>query len=393
VPDTHQLTQEFFESRQAAAVLKHAILTSYLPVWAGKTGSTSLDHRVAVGDCYAGAGRYRDGSPGSPAIIAQLAQQPGLRNRRIEAYFIEQDPATFEQLREVLEADATGISWEAWQGGADGHLDQLIARTQGVPLFLFLDPYGHGLSCDRLMTALAARPSDRWSPPTEALIRIDSAAVFRTRGALRKAPYPGRDRTLSRLDETAGGSWWRDEDDPALTTDAHLDWFAAQVLRRLSKQWRWAGWAVPVRRKAGTLPVYYLIFLTRHVDGMTVFNDSLSLATAQWRRRIFDLSVEGSLFEGDVGDDTFASQEAELEQEWCLRLKENMIALLAERPSFVVVREMERVFAGVLGLAREKHLRAALRQLNQEGVTASDSKGHLYEKLVTATSPEPTGRT
>jgi hypothetical protein len=80
-PDT-SATQEFFEKRQAAAVLKHAIQTSYLAPRSGKTGSTSVNHRVAIGDCYAGAGRYTDGSPGSPAIIASIAQEPGLRGRK-----------------------------------------------------------------------------------------------------------------------------------------------------------------------------------------------------------------------------------------------------------------------------------------------------------------------
>lgn len=51
------IPQEFFESRQGAAVLKHAILRNYLPPWAGKVGSRSIDNRVAIADCYAGAGR------------------------------------------------------------------------------------------------------------------------------------------------------------------------------------------------------------------------------------------------------------------------------------------------------------------------------------------------
>ncbi len=53
-------TQPFFESKRAAAVLKHAILSGYVSPFAVKTGSTSVDHRVAIVDGYAGAGRYDD---------------------------------------------------------------------------------------------------------------------------------------------------------------------------------------------------------------------------------------------------------------------------------------------------------------------------------------------
>ena len=56
-------TQEFFDERQGAAVIKHGILRRYLPVFAAKTGSTSAGGRVVYLDGYAGAG----GSTPSPS--------------------------------------------------------------------------------------------------------------------------------------------------------------------------------------------------------------------------------------------------------------------------------------------------------------------------------------
>jgi hypothetical protein len=136
-----------------------------------------------------------------------------------------------------------------------------------------------------------------------------------------------------------------------------------------------------VRRKAGQVPVYYLLFLTRHPDGMAVFNESLSLATAQWRRRILELEFEDSLLSGYV-EETFTRQEAELADEWCGQLEYNLITFLDQVPSFVVIEQLEHVFAGVLGLAREKHLRAVLKQLHDKGITATDAKGKLYSKRI-----------
>jgi three-Cys-motif partner protein len=144
-------TQRFFRSRRAAAVLKHAILTGYVVPFASKTGSRSVGHRVVLVDGYAGAGRYEDGQPGSPALLAQALRTPALAGRNVECYFIEQDHTTFEHLSTVLsEEDPDGrLGWAAWEGSVEEHLPDLQARAEGVPLFLFLDPFGLGLVLQR----------------------------------------------------------------------------------------------------------------------------------------------------------------------------------------------------------------------------------------------------
>jgi hypothetical protein len=80
--------------------------------------------------------------------------------------------------------------------------------------------------------------------------------------------------------------------------------------------------------------------------------------------------------------ETFVAQEAELAEEWRIRIRRNVQELLASMSSFVVVEHLSEVFAGVLGEAREKHLRAALKELHDEKVTLSDSKGKLYPKSI-----------
>ena len=50
---------------------------------------------------------------------------------------------------------------------------------------------------------------------------------------------------------------------------------------------------------------------------------SVSLATAQWWRRILELEFEDSLLSGYV-EETFTRQEAELADEWCGQLEYNL---------------------------------------------------------------------
>lgn len=58
-------TSKFHKSKQSAAVLKHALLDSYVTPFASKTGSRSEGNRVGLIDGYAGPGRYANGDEGS----------------------------------------------------------------------------------------------------------------------------------------------------------------------------------------------------------------------------------------------------------------------------------------------------------------------------------------
>jgi three-Cys-motif partner protein len=139
-------TQSFFKSKRAAAFLKHAILSKYIVPFTAKAGFRSDGNRVMIVDGYAGRGRYEDGSPGSPALIAEAAQDPRLRGRCIECLFVEKREAEYRELcsmlTEIEKSSTTPITWSARRGNVADHLDELLERAAGVPLFLFLDPFG-----------------------------------------------------------------------------------------------------------------------------------------------------------------------------------------------------------------------------------------------------------
>jgi three-Cys-motif partner protein len=382
-------TQPFFRSRRAAAVLKHAILSGYVVPFASKTGSSSVGHRVVLVDGYAGAGRYEDGQPGSPALLARAMGTPALAGRNVECYFIEQDHATFQQLCRVLreEDPDTRTGWVAREGSVEEHLPELLARADGVPLFLFLDPFGLGLPFDVVAGIFTSRPRGAYRPATEALIRVDAQAVYRTRGALQSSKdYPARAAQLQRLDQVAGGSWWRDENEPHRTTEAYLDWFMTRLLREMCQAALCWGWFTEVRQRGDLLPAYYLVFLTRHTAGLDEFAEALSRAQEKWRRAVFDeaVSAEDTQLIMFTPDEMFQAEERALADRWHDTLERNVRELLADKPSFIVRDEQSRVFAGVLGLARSKHLRVALKRLHNDGTTASDSTRDLWSKRVVA---------
>jgi three-Cys-motif partner protein len=378
-------TERFFTSRGAAAAFKHAIL-GYITPFAAKTGSTSAGNRVVIIDGYAGAGRYDNGQPGSPSLIAAAAR--GLRNRSLEGFFVEKDPQTFERLRAVLaEEDHGEFKWKAWQGTVEQHLDELLEQAAGVPLFVFLDPFGLGLPFDVIAGIFTQRQAGRFAPATEVLFRFDADAIRRIRGVLGAEDYPARAGQISALDRAAGGTWWRDENDLSMDNAAFADWFMWRLLKEFSARANCWGWVTPVRQRQGQQPAYYLAFLTRHSDGLEVFAEIMSLANEKWRRTVFEEAAEDAHARGqlllDYADDFLKDEEALLAEQWRARLEDNVRSLLASHESFVVRERLGEVFAGVLGQARQKHLREALKRLHGAGVTSSDSKGaDLYGKRV-----------
>lgn len=377
--------QRFFESKRAGAVLKHAILAGYLVPFASKTGSASIGNRVVIVDGYAGAGRYDTGEPGSPALIAAAARR--LQGRSVECFFVEKDETMFDRLRQLLEdEEGQGVAWEAWCGTVEENLSELLRRAEGVPLFLFLDPFGLGLPLDVILSVFAGRPAGPYVPATEILFRLDAGAIRRIRGALHAKDYPARAAQIAALDRAAGGTWWRDDENRSMSNEQYVEWFMEELLGRVCRAAHCAGWIIDVRHRPEHQPAYYLMFLTRHRDGMDVFAEALSSAQEKWRRAVFDEATEALqaggqelLFDPEI---LFEQDEEQLASEWRDQLERNVRGLLTAQESFVVRDRMTEVYGSALGIARSKHLRQALKKLHKEGVTVSDSRGDLYAKRI-----------
>lgn len=80
----------FFGQRNAQAVLKHGVLARYAYYFAGRAGAATQG-RVAFIDGYAGEGRYEDGSPGSPLLLASQATRAKMFGRDVRLAFVYED--------------------------------------------------------------------------------------------------------------------------------------------------------------------------------------------------------------------------------------------------------------------------------------------------------------
>ncbi len=190
----------FFVSKSAAVVLKHGILTRYLTPFVSKVGSTSTGHRVALLDGYAGPGRYEDGTPGSPALLATTARTVQTY-RTVECHFVEQKRASHRLLTAFLEGEGSDLSAKAYLGRVEQHLDTVLAAAAGRPLFAYLDPFGFGVPFEDVVRLLR-RYTRAGEPPTEVLLNFTATGS----GELAVCSGPAGASRLPRRRRSSGGT-------------------------------------------------------------------------------------------------------------------------------------------------------------------------------------------
>lgn len=368
---------DFHKSKKSAAVLKHAIIDQYATPFASKTGSTSDKGRVAFIDGYAGPGRYENGDEGSGAMLLRKAREMASFPRQIECHFVESDPGIAERLREIGEIEGVGVTYTIDEGEISGHLPNLLKLAEGIPLFTYLDPCGLIIPMDEVVSVFD-RPSGQYAPATEVLINL-TAHLRRFAGMLTSdTPI---EASLKRMDEVCGGDWWRaawlekcsskaaSEEEKMSAEEAVVEGYAARLRERCGC----GTWTIDVRPRATLKPVYYLVFATRHTDGMIAFGESASLGLKAWRKHLAKADAEGTLDEA-YWEDQWKSQEQALDTQWIQLLSERLTTELRKGETFRIYDRLDEILGSdLLGVVRGTHLRQAVNQLRKVGETTTQT--------------------
>ncbi len=372
---------QYWEQQRLPSVFKHDLLRRYLPVFTGKTGSRAGG--VVYLDGYAGRGRYEDGTPASAELILQVAENQSKLGIGYQLFFYESDADSYNILRGVVgEYLARGIDAKAERADVIGGLDGVITAASRLPLFLFLDPCGLGISFGVLARTLSGPRSAVW-PPTEILLNFSMDAVRRISGHVRS--LTPNERIMARLDEALGGGWWRDHVRSGVTDDA-MSAVVEGFRERLGQATQMKVLTIPVLREPGQRPVYYLVFGTRNPLGIWHFADSAARATQAWWAGLtvredakMTASGQDPLFDeliirGPKLEDVEAQAVAEI--------AENIASLASANGRFRVGDYPAEVFGLYLGRVRESVVRAAIKQLHASGRTASNGVGGRVANLV-----------
>lgn len=377
---TRTSTKHFFKEKQGAGVFKHGLLRRYVPVFVSKVGSTAQGGRVYYLDAYAGAGMYDDGTPGSPLLVAKTASEMA-RLRDLRGIYVEEDRKTCDRLRAVLRA--TGTDPMIYQGRIERHLDSILAKVGRSPLYAFFDPFGLGLPFDTLTECVLGRATGLLSSTTEVLLNFSLPGLWRNAGHLvdptsTHEPYlKARKTILVRMDAAMGGDWWR----PiwASGTDDRIGQIVRGYWDRLKDAaGGWGSWLVAVSNRWGGPSVYFLIFLSKHPDGLWAFTESLSLAKEEY-------------YEFCRRDQLELETKEERWAQWTEKIAHNIEQILAAGEPFTVRARMEEVYGETMGDARERHIRAAIKKLYAEGKTTTSGKGDVASMRVFPTTGHASG--
>lgn len=385
---------KFFQRPQAAAVLKHGILSRYATVFAVMAGTRT--GRILYFDAYAGPGRYSDGSEGSPLRIMRSATKTAGWGRDVECVFTEADPAHAADLATALAAEASpGFKYVVWPGDASEHVAAAIARAGSNPMLTFLDPFGTALDYDSLTSKLLARPP---SLSTEVLLNLNLEMVGRIGGLLNSLKRkPHDEKTLSHLDAFFGDDWWRqvfldarDDGGPG-SAAAAASAVAAEFVKRIKAKTGYGYFGVPVRRRPGHNPLFLLILFHRYPGAPWKFNEAVSLANGDWRAYCWQQDVDSMMYDlGEQPEDLFGENTAgwvqqqeftaykarqkDLSATWEAEIAANLLALAMEKGSVALGPHIRRLFGNTLGLARDMHVNHAWDGLTAKGMLSARDK-------------------
>lgn len=265
-----------FAELQPQSATKHDILEKYVSAWAGILSKQQWCRNAWVIDAFAGPGRYGDGNPGSPLIIAeQLARWQAVRaadrpHFRFRLRLIEPDHR--DELAEALllvspELDVRVCDEPTFRDALPG----LIQEIGDDPALYFIDPAGwSGAEFDLVEEALKGRSK-------EVLINFLYDRLNEWAGAARQLieqgdPSPKITGLVQGITSFFGTSEWidvvLDEPGPRVREARLLDIYAGQLRKRGTFAWSFRN-KYPGKNRT----YYYLIHATKKLTGLKIMKE------------------------------------------------------------------------------------------------------------------------
>lgn len=379
--------ESFFAHQKPAAVLKHGILARYAIYFAGRAGSRTKG--VAFIDGYAGEGRYEDGTPGSPLLLASQAKGAAKFGRDVRLAFVEADKDRRQKLHQSLREE--DVSADQVVGGpVESVLEALLKRYRNDAVLFFADPFGLGLPRRTLEHVLRRRRSGL---PTDVIYHFSVSTLGRM-GRAAVAPGPTSESNATQVDAALGDIDWRSPFRSATydgaPTRAALE-VAADFRRSIQASTGMRSTAVAVRQRPDHLPKYLLILFSGNDKAHWDYADVAGSAYVDWLHRCNEDDYEANLqacaqmgqaslldvpLPGRADIDLRLAKEAEQ------YLNPHLANLIEDRGTLRPVDHIEAIYGEFLGRARETHVRSALKQLFANGLVAEGPTKTLWKTTI-----------
>ena len=298
----------FFHEKKPWSKYKDLILDYYLTPYLAKVAR--LRKPILVVDCFAGPGRFGDGNPGSPLIIANRLQFVSEQGAKVQGFYIEKDPVLFERL--VDNTRELRIPVRTCPGDFRQYVDEIAALAADHTVFVYFDPI---------------RPSDLRFADMERVYgqlqgghSVEVLVNFMSRGFMR-AVRGMADRILVDgvlqsehpfvvdWNAIAGSTYWQDMIFQRQLSDSEcIEQLAKGYAGRLGQWFKWVI-SYPIRDNyEDKFPKYHLVFGSRHPDAIELMNRAMVKARREFVGARF---VVGHLFPNQPEEEVIEPREVE----------------------------------------------------------------------------------
>lgn len=323
-------TNSFFENKHAWSIVKDDLLACYLKPYIAKiihTGKPTL-----CVDCFAGKGKFNDGSNGSPIIIKDIINSQIAHSNygvnEISLICIEKNHC--DELKNNL---SVFKNVECYEGLYEEKIHEVLKNKQGYNLFLYVDPYGIKSLDYKILKNLLEKDFNS----IEILINFNAYGFFRCVCQFVKALFPCDIEEISVddffdipyteqeqwLTDVAGGDYWKeiisDYNNHNIDACEAEERIIGEYCNTLKKDYNYV-LNMQIRSSIKGVPKYNMIHITNHKAGCVLMADNM------YRREELSKKIltggQGSLFDDD--------ETAGLEENLLLLLKENRFISLTE---------------------------------------------------------------
>ncbi len=411
--------QAFFTGQKPAAVLKHAVFTTYAHVFFSMLGSRHHGPMWLV-DTNAGPGKYEADATGeqvngSPIVALELAKkQRGFSPPRdVRCAFIEARKGYVELLRvNVRPFVDDGLHAKVFHGSVAERLQDVWDLVGNNPVLTFIDPFGVAAVSKEQMTGTLLNPTRKTS--SEVLVNINVEAISRHGGCLRwnedgapeLKPSVAHDAGIGLSDAFFGGHWWRRRFLEARDRIGDANRAAMEVVDAyreiIETETGAASLVVPIRRTPTGPMLFHFTLFYRHPAAAYKFADAAAKGTAKWRDAFRQKDLEEalareeeqpSLFGGEVisvyNERDAKNREDELKAEAVAQIESNLRRLLeriATGQGIAVGENIEAILGTSMSLAGQPALVRAWDNLAADGRVqprdTSDSKNIWRHRIV-----------
>jgi three-Cys-motif partner protein len=294
-------SDDFFQSKKPWSPYKDMILEYYLKPYLTKV--CSFGKSVVVFDCFAGPGRFEDGSDGSPLIIAKAIRQLADKGKNVSAIFIEEKKRYFKLLQTTVKdyQDICNAKHENFEDSAK----EIAKIGRNNTVFVYIDPYGiKSLRFDVLAEIYAN--IDKGSS-VEVLLNFNASSLVRNGLAALKCNQQDENEeeldktmTLNDIDEIAGGDYWRDIVASNISFADKEDQCVIAYMQLMKKYFDEVCFYSIKEKYGHSIPKYRLLFGSRHEDAFMLMNDAICNARDMFLGQQY---VEGMLVDMRAKDE------------------------------------------------------------------------------------------